>query len=143
MGKFGKTLIQSAENLGVKILLIMAHYTSITCCRCNYIDRKSRISRDKFKCTHCKFECDADLNAAINIRWYGLPCIRKMPMFDYYGNYIHNDSSINLANSDVNCVLQFVGKLDGGRDERPGKSSGGSDDEYSKTVISRVSYTSL
>ena len=59
-----------------------------------------------------------------------------MPMFDYYGNYIHNDSSINLANSDVNCVLQFVG----GRDDRPGKPSGGSDDEYSKTVISRVGF---
>ena len=48
-----------------------------------------------------------------------------------------------IANSDVNCVLQFVGKLGGGLDDRPGKSSGGSDDEYSKTVISRVSYTSL
>ena len=39
--------------------------------------------------------------------------------------------------------IQFVGKLGGGRDDRPGKSSGGSDDEYSKTVISLVSYTSL
>ena len=118
MGKFGRTLIQSCENLGVKVLLIMAHYTSITCCRCNYIDRKSRISRDKFKCTRCKFECDADLNAAINIRWYGLPCIRKMPEFDYYGNYVHNDSSINLVNSDVNCVMQYMCKLGGGRDDR-------------------------
>ena len=32
----------------------------------------------------------------------------------------HNDKNINLANSDVNCVLQFVGKLGGGRDDRPG-----------------------
>ena len=53
---------------------------------------------------------------------------------------IYNDKNINLANSDVNCVLQFVGKLDGGLDDRPGKSSGGSDDEYSKTVISRVGF---
>ena len=138
MGKFGKTLIQSCENLGVKVLLIMAHYTSITCCRCNYIDRKSRISRDKFKCTHCKFECNADLNAAINIRWYGLPCIRKMPEFDYYGNYVHNDSSINLANSNVNCVKHGTGGDGGGWERRPGESSGGSDDEYSKTGGSRV-----
>ena len=49
---------------------------------------------------------------------------------------IYNDKNINLANSDVNCVLRFVG----GRDDRPGKSSGGFDDEYSKTVISQVGF---
>ena len=29
MGKFGKTLIQSCENLGVKVLLIMAYYPAL------------------------------------------------------------------------------------------------------------------
>ena len=37
-------------------------------------------------------------------------------------------------------LLQYMGKLGGGRDDRPGKSSDGSDDEYSKTVISRVGF---
>ena len=33
---------------------------------------------------------------------------------DYIRRTIIDDKNINLANSDVNCVLQFVGKLGGG-----------------------------
>ena len=142
MGKTAQYIINAAENVGTKMIQIMPHYTSITCCRCNYMDRRSRVTRDWFKCTNCKFECDADINAAINIYFYGMPCIRKHPVFDYYGNYKSDPDNIKAFNEYLTSVniKRFTNlehstnpRLAGGRDDRPGLSSSG---DYSKTAIS-------
>ena len=81
----------------------------------------------------------SDFLSSIILVWYYL--IYKH-FYSTSGNYIHNDKNINLANSNVNCIAWY-GRRWCGRVYRPGESSGGSDDEYSKTGISRVSYTSL
>ena len=148
MGKMAQYIINAAENVGTKMIQIMPHYTSITCCRCNYMDRRSRITRDWFKCTNCKFSIDADINAAINIYFYGMPCIRKPPVFDYYGNYKSDPDNIKAFNEyltsvnikhftnlehSINLEHSTNPRLAGGRDDRPESSSSG---DYSKTAIS-------
>ena len=42
-------------------------YTSQTCCICGHIDKDNRQTQEKFKCTECGFELNADHNASINI----------------------------------------------------------------------------
>ena len=42
-------------------------FTSQRCSACGHVDPKSRKSQADFRCTACKFACNADVNAAINI----------------------------------------------------------------------------
>jgi len=52
---------------GGQIIEINPAYTSQTCNVCGIIDKRSRITRDKFKCIACGNENCADINAAKNI----------------------------------------------------------------------------
>ncbi|RLI97315.1 MAG: hypothetical protein DRP00_04245 [Candidatus Aenigmatarchaeota archaeon] len=54
------------EVVGVQCLSVDPAYTSQTCSKCGCVDRKSR-NRERFCCTACGFESDADLNASQNI----------------------------------------------------------------------------
>lgn len=59
---------------GVPVILVPAAYTSQTCSRCGHVHPtkgKSFRSGKKFKCGHCGFEHDADVNAAKNIAALG------------------------------------------------------------------------
>ena len=115
MGKMGERIKMTAENHGVKTLEIVPHYTSITCSRCNLINKNSRITRDVFQCAYCGLLCDADGNAATNIRHYGLPCIRRLPLIDKHGNY-KCDSMENIILANRNIANN--GTISGGRDYR-------------------------
>jgi putative transposase len=42
-------------------------YTSQCCSACGHVDRESRKSQARFRCTACSFACNADVNAARNI----------------------------------------------------------------------------
>ena len=42
-------------------------FTSQRCSACGYVDAKSRESQVDFRCTACRFACNADVNAARNI----------------------------------------------------------------------------
>ena len=115
MGKMGERIKMTAENHGVKTLEIVPHYTSITCSRCNKINKNSRTTRDVFQCVYCGLWCDADGNAAKNIRHYGLPCIRRLPLVDRQGKYkCDTMENIILAN----YTLASNGTISGGRDYR-------------------------
>jgi len=60
---------------GVPILLVPPAYTSQTCSQCGHVHPekgKSYRSGKRFKCGHCGFEHDADVNAALNIAALGL-----------------------------------------------------------------------
>jgi putative transposase len=46
---------------------IKPHYTSQRCSACGQVDRHSRESQARFRCTACGFVGHADVNAAINI----------------------------------------------------------------------------
>ncbi|MCY7284766.1 MAG: transposase [Cyanobacteria bacterium CAN_BIN43] len=59
---------------GVPVILVPPAYTSQTCSRCGHVHPtkgKSFRSGKKFKCGHCGFEHDADVNAAKNIAALG------------------------------------------------------------------------
>ncbi len=56
---------------GVWITYVHPAYTSITCSKCGIIDKQSRVNQCTFKCTSCKSEFNADLNAAKNIALKG------------------------------------------------------------------------
>jgi putative transposase len=46
---------------------VPAAYTSQRCSACGHVDRESRESQARFRCTSCGFAGHADVNAAINI----------------------------------------------------------------------------
>jgi len=60
---------------GVPVVFVPPAYTSQTCSRCHHVHPtkgKSYRNGKKFKCGHCGFEHDADVNAAKNIAALGL-----------------------------------------------------------------------
>jgi putative transposase len=64
-----------ANIAGVSVVLVPPAYTSQTCSRCGHIHPvkgKSYRSGKSFRCGHCGFEHDADINAALNIAALGL-----------------------------------------------------------------------
>lgn len=61
---------------GVPVVFVPPAYTSQTCSRCRHVHPakgKSYRNGKKFKCGHCGFEHDADINAACNIADLGVP----------------------------------------------------------------------
>lgn len=71
-----------ANIVGVPIVFVPPAYTSKTCSRCHYIHpetdkKKSYRNGKKFKCGHCGFEHDADINAAKNIAALGLSYVSQ------------------------------------------------------------------
>lgn len=56
-----------SEREGIKVRYVNPAYTSQTCSRCTNTDKENRQTQEKFKCTKCGFELNADHNAAINI----------------------------------------------------------------------------
>jgi IS605 OrfB family transposase len=59
-----------AELNGIHLSKVNPAYTSQTCSNCGCVDPESRQGED-FRCLHCGFEIDADLNASINIARMG------------------------------------------------------------------------
>ncbi len=55
----------------VYVGFINPYLTSITCSKCGCVDKKSRVNRGLFICTHCGNTVHADLNAARNIALKG------------------------------------------------------------------------
>jgi IS605 OrfB family transposase len=64
------TLSMRCEREGVLFTEVPPAYTSQTCSSCGVVDRKSR-KLERFRCTTCGMEMDADHNAAINILHLG------------------------------------------------------------------------
>lgn len=58
---------EKAKRVGIKVRYVSASYTSQKCSICGNIDKKNRITQEKFKCTRCGVELNADYNASINI----------------------------------------------------------------------------
>ena len=68
-------IIYKAIGAGVKVVLIPPAYTSKTCHKCNHIhpDPNQSYRHGKyFRCRHCLWTGDADLNASLNIKQWGV-----------------------------------------------------------------------
>ncbi len=64
-----------AKREGVPVVAVDPRNTSRTCSVCGYCDKANRKSQSEFVCKHCGHSCNADLNAALNlrVRALGLP----------------------------------------------------------------------
>jgi putative transposase len=59
-------MTQSARGTG-RVQKVSPAYTSQRCSACGHVDRDSRESQARFRCTSCGYAANADVNAAINI----------------------------------------------------------------------------
>jgi len=57
---------EGCENNRVSFRSVSPYYTSQTCSRCGHVERVNR-DKEKFRCRHCDYTDDADINAAVNI----------------------------------------------------------------------------
>jgi len=60
-------LTYKAEEKGCFVDFVDARYTSQKCSVCGHTERGNRVKQSLFKCKHCGFQLNADLNAARNI----------------------------------------------------------------------------
>jgi IS605 OrfB family transposase len=66
--QFEQFLTYKAAARGITVKYVDARYTSQKCSVCGYVSRSNRQSQAVFKCKHCGFSLNADLNASRNIR---------------------------------------------------------------------------
>jgi putative transposase len=66
--QFQGFLAYKAEEQGLRVVKIDPHHTSQTCSRCGFQHRSNRRSQSLFHCRACGFQCNADINAARNVR---------------------------------------------------------------------------
>ena len=59
------------------LITVPAQNTSVTCSRCGGVDPQNRKSQERFLCTSCGHEANADLNADENIRRQGLKALGR------------------------------------------------------------------
>ena len=70
-GRFLNRLLSKAEELGKKIIIISEAYTSKTCSACGWVDQNLG-GRKVFRCQHCGWMVDRDINGARGIFLRGL-----------------------------------------------------------------------
>src|SRR5262249_15899311 len=66
--QFQGFLAYKAEDRGMRVVKVDPRHTSQTCSRCGFQHRANRRSQALFHCRVCGFRCNADLNAARNVR---------------------------------------------------------------------------
>ena len=66
--QFEQFLTYKANARGIGVEYVDARYTSQKCSVCGYVSRSNRQFQAIFKCKHCGFSLNADLNASRNIR---------------------------------------------------------------------------
>lgn len=62
--RFVEMLQYKAVPEGARVVEIPAHYSSQTCSACGVVDAASRRSQSEFRCAHCAYVDNADVNAA-------------------------------------------------------------------------------
>lgn len=73
---FANRMAVLCKENGARLIEVNPYQTSITCSKCQSIDKQSRVSRDWFKCSACGHEIHADVNGARNIALKGIQQIR-------------------------------------------------------------------
>lgn len=71
---YAKTIIKLeriCDEYGINMVKVSPSYTSQTCSACGHIDKENR-KGETFHCLSCDYECDADVNASINIHNRGI-----------------------------------------------------------------------
>ena len=97
--QFEQFLTYKAQGKGIQIEYVDARYTSQKCSVCGFISRSNRQSQSVFKCKHCGFSLNADLNASRNIRQNYLDTICSPDMVVVDQPIVaHDDAKGSLSN---------------------------------------------
>jgi IS605 OrfB family transposase len=75
--QLGQFLAYKAERAGVLLVAVDPRNTSRECSECHHIDKRNRLTQDRFRCGKCGFADHADRNASKNISqrgWWVLVC---------------------------------------------------------------------
>ncbi len=65
---WGQLVTRLEQKAPGRVVKINPRYTSQRCSACGIVDREARESQASFRCRSCAFACNADVNAALNIR---------------------------------------------------------------------------
>jgi IS605 OrfB family transposase len=85
-------IVYKAARAGVLVIEVDPRYSSQTCARCGYVDKRNRPDQSTFSCVSCGHSASADTNAAQNLRARALvsaPMVSalagqgQMPPFSY------------------------------------------------------------
>jgi len=72
-------IVYKAAWEGVQVEYVSAAWTSKTCNKCHYINKKLKLTEREWLCPSCGASLDRDLNAAINIERRGkIPCLGEV-----------------------------------------------------------------
>ena len=70
-------LAYKARKAGIRFISVWPAHSSQTCSNCGVVDPKSRRTRERFACTACGHEENADINASRVIAQRGLAKLRE------------------------------------------------------------------
>ena len=76
--QLGAFLTYKAERKGILALQVDPAYSSQTCHKCGHCERKNRKSQSQFACQSCGYGCNADYNAAQNLRQRGIASLVRL-----------------------------------------------------------------
>jgi putative transposase len=65
--EFRRQLEYKLDWAGGRLVAVPAHYTSLTCPRCDHVAAQNRTSQAKFKCVQCGYQNHADVVGALNV----------------------------------------------------------------------------
>ncbi len=68
-----------ARLAGVPVVTVDPRNTSRTCSECGHCEKANRKTQSEFRCLHCGFSTNADLNAALNLRARAWAACRPAP----------------------------------------------------------------
>lgn len=72
-------VVYKATLAGVPVVAVDPRGTSRTCSHCGHCDKGNRKNQAEFRCLHCGYSCNADVNAAQNIRFRAQAAIVNRP----------------------------------------------------------------
>jgi putative transposase len=65
---WGQLITRLEQKAPGRVVKVDPRFTSQRCSACGVVDRGARESQAVFRCRSCRFACNADVNAALNIR---------------------------------------------------------------------------
>ncbi|SDI34277.1 Transposase [Actinokineospora alba] len=65
---WGRLVTRLEQKAPGRVVKVDPRFTSQRCSACGVVDREARESQAAFRCRSCGFACNADVNAALNIR---------------------------------------------------------------------------
>jgi len=84
-------LLRQGEKRGIRVHIVHSEWTSLGCPECGNIDKDNRTTQERFKCSECGYEDNADYVGSVNVLdrfnlfyWLGVQA-NKLYSIDEYG----------------------------------------------------------